>query len=65
MGRCRGWAGARHVFNIRASYADEADKLVQHLATIGIRHIAIAYQNNTFGREVLPGPIGYAPGQAA
>lgn len=48
-------AGARHVFNIRASYAEEADKLVQHLATIGIRRIAIAYQNNTFGREVFAG----------
>lgn len=48
-------AGARHLFNIRASYADEADKLVQHLATIGIRRIGIVYQNNTFGREVFTG----------
>ena len=48
-------AGARHIFNIRASYAEEADKLVQHLATIGIKRIGIAYQNNTFGREVFTG----------
>ena len=48
-------AGARHVFNIRASYADEADRLVQHLATIGLRRIGIVYQNNTFGREVFAG----------
>lgn len=48
-------AGARHAFNIRASYADEAERLVQHLATIGIRRIGIAYQNNTFGREVFAG----------
>ena len=48
-------AGARHVFNIRASYADEAEKLVQHLATLGIQRIGIAYQNNTFGKEVFAG----------
>lgn len=44
---------ARNVFNIRASYADEAEQLVQHLATIGIKRIAIAYQNNSFGKEVF------------
>ncbi|RYF62796.1 MAG: ABC transporter substrate-binding protein, partial [Comamonadaceae bacterium] len=37
---------ARNVFNIRASYADEAEKLVQHLSTIGIQRIGIVYQNN-------------------
>lgn len=41
------------VYNLRASYADEADKLVQHVTTIGFKKIAIAYQNNTFGQEVL------------
>jgi branched-chain amino acid transport system substrate-binding protein len=46
-------ANARNVFNIRASYADEAEQLVQHLATIGIRRIAIVYQNNSFGKEVF------------
>lgn len=46
-------ANARTVFNIRASYADEAAKLVQHLSTIGIRRIGIVYQNNAFGREVF------------
>ena len=47
--------GARNIFNIRASYADEAQKVVQHLHTLGIRRIAVAYQANTFGREVLAG----------
>ena len=47
--------GARNVFNIRASYADEAEKVVQHLATIGIKRIALVYQNNTFGQEVQAG----------
>lgn len=44
---------ARNVFNIRASYADEAEQLVQHLATIGIKRVAIVYQNNSFGKEVF------------
>lgn len=47
--------GARNVFNIRASYADEAEKVVQHLATLGIKRIAVVYQNNSFGKEVLAG----------
>lgn len=46
---------ARNVMNIRASYPDEAERLVQHLATIGVRRIAIAYQNNAFGQEVYEG----------
>lgn len=41
------------VFNLRASYADEVNRLVQHLTTVGITRIAVAYQNNTFGNEVL------------
>jgi ABC-type branched-subunit amino acid transport system substrate-binding protein len=41
------------VFNLRASYADEAEKLIQHLTTIGFKKIGIAYQNNSFGKEVL------------
>ncbi|MFZ2307297.1 MAG: ABC transporter substrate-binding protein [Rhodoferax sp.] len=44
---------ARNVFNIRASYAEEAEQLVQQLVTIGIRRIAVAYQNNNFGKEVF------------
>lgn len=41
------------LFNLRASYADEVDKLIQHLSTIGFKKIAIAYQNNSYGKEVL------------
>lgn len=46
---------ARNVFNIRASYPDEAEQLVQHLSTIGIKRIGVAYQNNAFGKEVFEG----------
>ncbi|GKT22613.1 ABC transporter substrate-binding protein [Acidovorax sp. SUPP3334] len=45
--------GARSVFNVRATYADEAEKLVQHFSTLGIRRIGVIYQNNTFGKEVF------------
>lgn len=45
----------RSILNIRASYPDEAEQLIQHLATIGIRRIGIAYQNNAFGKEVYEG----------
>jgi branched-chain amino acid transport system substrate-binding protein len=43
----------RGLFNIRASYADETDKLVEHLHTLNIRRLAVAHQDNAFGREVL------------
>ena len=43
---------ARNVFNIRASYAEEVDKMVQHLHTVGIKKISIAYQANAFGKEI-------------
>ncbi|MDQ3059417.1 MAG: ABC transporter substrate-binding protein [Pseudomonadota bacterium] len=44
--------GVRSVFNIRASYADETENLVRHLATIGIKRIAVVHQNNAFGKDV-------------
>lgn len=43
----------RNVLNVRASYPEETERLVEHLATIGIKRIAVAYQNNSFGKEVL------------
>lgn len=47
--------GVRTIFNIRASYAEEAQKIVQHLTTIGIRKIVVARQDNAFGTEVMNG----------
>ncbi|MEY4979336.1 MAG: hypothetical protein RLZZ352_1606 [Pseudomonadota bacterium] len=44
---------ARNVYNVRASYPDEVELLVQHLATVGIKRIGVAYQNNTFGKEIF------------
>jgi ABC-type branched-subunit amino acid transport system substrate-binding protein len=46
-------ADMRNVLNVRAGYAEETDRLVEHLATIGLKRIAVAYQDNSFGKEVL------------
>lgn len=48
--RSRSFSG---VFNLRASYADEAERSVEHLATVGIQRIAVLHQNNAFGKEFL------------
>ncbi len=47
----------RSVLAIRASYPEEATQLVKHLATIGIKKIAVVTQNNSFGNEVLAGTL--------
>ena len=46
-------ADMRNVLNVRASYPEETERLVEHLATIGLKRIAVVYQNNSFGKEVL------------
>jgi branched-chain amino acid transport system substrate-binding protein len=43
----------RNVLNLRASYPEETERLVEHLATIGIKRLGVVYQNNSFGKEVL------------
>ena len=44
-----------HVFNIRASYGDEVEKLVQHLTTLGVPRIAVLWTDNAFGKDGLEG----------
>jgi branched-chain amino acid transport system substrate-binding protein len=44
-----------HLFNIRASYADETEKIVQHLVTLGTRRIAVVWSNNGLGKDGLAG----------
>ena len=43
------------LFHTRASYAAEAEKIVQQLATTGIRRVAILYQDDPFGQDGLSG----------
>jgi ABC-type branched-subunit amino acid transport system substrate-binding protein len=45
----------RYVFNIRASYDDETESLVQYLTSQGVKKIAVFYQNDSFGQAGLSG----------
>ena len=42
-------ANNRNIFHIRAGYADEAEHMVDHLVTVGVRNIGVFYQNDGFG----------------
>lgn len=37
------------IFHVRAGYADEAEHLVQHLVTLGVKRIGVMYQDDAFG----------------
>ena len=41
----------KHVYNMRASYADELEKIVDHYATFGTRRFAIVHYDDVVGRE--------------
>lgn len=45
----------RQVFNIRASYFDETEHIVNQLVTTGVRNIAVFYQNDAYGKAGLEG----------
>lgn len=45
----------RNVFHVRASYFDETERIVQHLSTLGIKKIAVFYQNDAYGKAGLEG----------
>lgn len=45
----------RYLFNVRASYADETAAIVEQLVNLGIRRIAVFYQNDGFGLSGLQG----------
>lgn len=44
-----------NIFHIRASYTDETAGMVEHLNTIGVRRIAVMYQDDAFGKSGLVG----------
>jgi branched-chain amino acid transport system substrate-binding protein len=46
---------SRQLFHVRASYFDETDRIVQHLTTLGIKKIAVMYQNDAYGKAGLEG----------
>lgn len=43
------------IFHIRAGYADETAHMVDHLATLGIKRVAVFFQDDAFGRSGLAG----------
>ena len=43
------------VFNVRSSYQREAERVVQHLAQVGVRRIAIVRSNDSFGGDAFVG----------
>jgi ABC-type branched-subunit amino acid transport system substrate-binding protein len=45
----------KHVFNVRATYQREAEKVVVHLNSIGITRIAVVYSDDSFGADGLAG----------
>jgi ABC-type branched-subunit amino acid transport system substrate-binding protein len=45
----------RYIFNIRASYFDETEHIVENLASQGIKNIAVFYQNDAYGKAGLAG----------
>lgn len=45
----------KNVFTMMATYSQETEKLVQHLTTVGVGQIAVAFQNNAFGKSALSG----------
>lgn len=45
----------RYIFNIRASYFDETEKLVEWMVEDGKTNIAVLYQNDAYGRAGLEG----------
>src|SRR5258706_196741 len=44
-----------YIFNIRASYYDETEKIVAQFAGVGVRNIAVFYQNDAYGQAGLKG----------
>ena len=45
----------RYIFNVRASYYAETEKIVAQLANLGMTKIAVFYQNDDYGRAGLAG----------
>jgi len=45
----------RYVFNVRASYYDETERIVEQLVSTGAKSIAVFYQNDNYGQAGLKG----------
>jgi branched-chain amino acid transport system substrate-binding protein len=45
----------RNVFNVRASYFEETEKIIEHSAMLQINKVAVFYQNDAYGKAGLEG----------
>ena len=45
----------RLVFNVRASYGDETEKIVEQFTSLNVKRIAVFYQNDAYGNAGLSG----------
>lgn len=45
----------RYAFHVRASYNDECEEIVQQLKSVGIKKVAVFYQNDAYGQAGLSG----------
>lgn len=45
----------RLVFNVRASYGDETEKIVEQFTSLNVKRIAVFYQNDAYGKAGLSG----------
>jgi branched-chain amino acid transport system substrate-binding protein len=45
----------RYIFNARASYFDETEKIVEQLVSLGSKTVAVFYQNDAYGKAGLAG----------
>jgi len=57
----------RNIFHVRASYYDETALIVKQLTSLGLKRIAVFYQNDAYGKAGLEGvkralkPLGLEP----
>jgi len=43
------------IFHVRAGYADEAEHMVKQVTTLGMKRVAVMYQDDAFGKAGLAG----------
>lgn len=46
---------SRYMFNVRASYANETEAIINQMVSLGLKRIAVFYQNDGFGKSGLDG----------
>ena len=54
--------GAPNVFVTKASYRDEVRRLFELLSLIGVNRVAVVYQDDGFGKDIVSGAEIAAPG---